>query len=73
MANPDQEAAAGAAVADVVPTEPLAEFCRQLSASDRRLELISGFYADEQSQGRAHATRADWEARFAAFQRRPVS
>lgn len=53
--------------------ETLEEFCAAVSMTDRRVELVAGFYADERRNGRAHDTRDAWQARFAAFQRRPVS
>ncbi len=70
MAKPDQEAAPGAAEQQ---TETLQEFCRNVSLADRRVELIGAFHADETRAGHAHATRAEWTARYAAFQARPVS
>lgn len=53
--------------------ETLEEFCAAVSLADKRVELVAGFYADERRSGRFHDTRAAWESRFAAFQRRPVS
>ena len=64
------------AASEPVPAEQaetLEEFCAAVSMSDRRVELVAGFYADERRSGRAHDTRTAWQARFAAFQRRPVS
>ncbi len=53
--------------------ETLEEFCAAVSQTDRRVELVAGFYADERSAGRSRDTRDAWQARFGAFQRRPVS
>jgi hypothetical protein len=48
------------------------EFCQQLSAADRNVELIAGFYADEKAHGR-HKDSADaFGQRYAAFANRPV-
>ena len=55
------------------PAEMLEEFCAHVSMTDRRVELIAGFHADEKRAQHARATRAEWQRRFAAFQRRPVS
>lgn len=55
------------------PTEPLPDFCRHKSLTDRRVSLIAGFFAAEQADGHHHATRSEWEARFAAFERRPLT
>lgn len=57
----------------VEATETLDEFCAAVSLTDRRVELIAGFYADERRNGRAIDTRDAWNARYAAFQSRPAS
>lgn len=77
MADPktkdDAPAAPAVPVAPVVPAEqadfPLSlnEFCSRLSASDRRVELISAFARNEKTAGRVKALQADYQTRFAAF------
>ncbi len=51
----------------------LEEFCASASMTDRRVEMVAGFYADERRSGRVSDTPDAWRARFVAFQRRPVS
>lgn len=50
----------------------LEEFCSGLSGSDKRVELIAGFYADARATGPAKAPAATYQAAFAAFVTRPA-
>jgi hypothetical protein len=43
------------------------EFCTDLSAHDRRPELIYAFSKDEKRKGHLRDTAANFQARFAAF------
>lgn len=65
-----------AAVAQVeAPSEfplSLEEFCKRLSASDRRVELIGAFHHVEKSAGRDRDTESAYSARFVAFVNQPA-
>lgn len=50
----------------------LAEFCTNLSKTDRRVELIAGFHADERASKRVKSTASDFSARYAKFISKPV-
>lgn len=50
----------------------LEEFCRRLSATDTRVEMVAGFYADETAAGRVKDSSEAFDTRYAAFQSRPV-
>lgn len=60
------------AVAAAVPGITLDEFCQRLSKSDKRVELIAGFHADESSGGRFKDAESQYLARFGAFINKPV-
>ena len=48
------------------------EFVQRLSATDKRVELIHGFYVTEKSQGFLRATESDFRSRFKAFVNKPA-
>lgn len=50
----------------------LEEFCRRLSATDRRVELISGFFASAKLKGQTTGTEDQFKARFEAFINEPA-
>lgn len=51
----------------------LDDFCRDLSTKDRRVELISGFFAREKRLGRAKQTRAEFMRDFDEFMHGPTA
>lgn len=57
---------------DVVDEITIDEFCRRLSNTDKRVEMIGGFHADEKRAGRFKNTEARYRARFEAFVNKPV-
>lgn len=50
----------------------LQEFCTRLSAKDRRVELLKGFFAYETGNGCIKGTEDQLQARFEAFVNKPV-
>lgn len=48
------------------------EFCRRLSISDRRVELLGAFHFDEKRNGRVKDTETNFRARFDEFVNKPV-
>ncbi len=56
----------------VLPQVTLQEFCIFLSGSDNRVELISGFDADERAAGRLKDSEEAYQARYQAFINRPA-
>lgn len=50
----------------------LTEFCTRLSATERRVELIGAFEADERRAGRLKDTAEQFGERFQAFITKPV-
>lgn len=54
--------------------EPLSlqEFCKRLSTSEPRVELISGFEADERIAGSLKDTEQNFAKRYKAFINRPA-
>lgn len=58
----------------VAPAEtiPLEEYLTELSQRDTRHELVNGFYSEERRTQKFHGTRAEYEARYAAFQNAPA-
>lgn len=48
------------------------EFCRDLSRTDRRIELLSAFCAEEDREGRVKDVPSAFASRLAAFAVRPV-
>lgn len=50
----------------------LQEFCKRLSTTEPRVELISGFEADERIAGRLKDTEQKFAARYQAFINRPA-
>lgn len=57
---------------DVEETLTLDEFCRRLSSTDNRVELIGGFHYDEKFNNRVMDTATAFRARYEAFAIRPV-
>lgn len=51
---------------------PLDDFCKGLSVTDRRVELIAGFHSDELRAGRLHDVESAYRERLEAFAVRPV-
>ncbi|MBI1207449.1 MAG: hypothetical protein GC191_09210 [Azospirillum sp.] len=52
-------------------TVTLTEFCARASATDKRVELLAGFYRDENAAGRVTDDESAYRARLAAFIIRP--
>lgn len=50
----------------------LDEFCSRLSQTDRRVELIGGFHADELAAGRVKDTEEAFAVRFIKFINQPA-
>lgn len=50
----------------------LEEFCTRLSAIDKRVELIGGFYADARANGVIKESEAKLKGLFDAFANAPV-
>ena len=50
----------------------LQEFCKRLSTTEPRVELISGFEADERIAGRLKDTEQEFAKRYQAFINRPA-
>jgi len=50
----------------------LDEFCRQLSATDKRVEMIAGFHFSERQAGTVKDHTEAFEARYADFINKPV-
>lgn len=51
---------------------PLDEFCTRLSATDKRVEMISGFHSFMKRGGQTVATQTVFEAAFRDFATRPM-
>jgi hypothetical protein len=58
--------------ADETASVTLEDFCKGLSAADKRVELIGGFHSDEIRNDRLHDTASAYQERFEAFAVRPV-
>ena len=58
--------------ADAPPSVTLDDFCRGLSTTDKRVELIAGFHSDEVRNNRLHDTEPAYFERYEAFAIRPV-
>lgn len=56
-----------------VPTVPLDEWCRDISRTDKRVELIAGFHHTERAAGRVGDTAAAFASRYAAFATAPAA
>jgi hypothetical protein len=50
----------------------LDEVCSRMSLTDRRVELIGAFHADEKANGRTKDTETAYKARFVAFCKQPA-
>lgn len=62
-----------APVDDVVVNEVvLEEFCARLSGTDKRVELIQGFYFEQKRDGKIKGTDAEYHASFQVFITKPV-
>lgn len=51
---------------------PVREFCARLSETDRRVELVSAFYATELAAGRTTDTEQNYSNRFNTFINQPA-
>lgn len=54
------------------PQIPLGDFCRHMSLSDSRVELIGAFHAVEQTAGRVFDLESAYATRFVAFASAPA-
>lgn len=63
---------AGDEVESPAPAITLNDFCIRLSEVEKRVELISGFNADERRNGRTKDSAEAFSARFSAFVSRPA-
>ncbi len=55
------------------PRIPLQVFCERLSETDKRVELISAFFAQaSQDPSQLHGTQAEFSAAFGAFCNQPA-
>lgn len=82
--SPAPKAAEPAVLPDATPPEadpapvpdrfvqPLDHWCADLSATDRRVELIAAFHHEEVAAGRRMDSPDAYAARFAAMATRPV-
>ena len=52
--------------------QSLEEFCTQLSTTDKRVELIGGFFSVEKAAGRIVATASVFLTRFQDFMTQPA-
>lgn len=50
----------------------LKEFCTRISSTDRRVELIGGFFAHEKGAGRMNDFESAYKARLENFAKRPA-
>ncbi|MEY8688440.1 MAG: hypothetical protein AB9M53_00990 [Leptothrix sp. (in: b-proteobacteria)] len=69
MAKPDTTDAAAAPEAIELTLE---EFCTRLSVTDKRVELIGGFYSSEKRAGRVKDVETAFAGRFVAFATQPA-
>ena len=51
---------------------PLDEFCRRLSETVKRVELLGGFEFSERRAGRLKDTEASYRERFETFVKTPI-
>ena len=59
----------------VAPTEfplSLEEYCANRSSTDRRVELIGGFYHVEKVAGRLFDTPTNYDVRYESFRTSPI-
>jgi len=73
----NQESPVPAAVATPSPApttfpQTIDEFCSELSASDKRVEMIYAFSRDEKKHGRVKDMADNYRSRFEAFATKPV-
>lgn len=65
---------------EIVPSEPTApqesetldEFCTRLSQTDKRVEMIGAFHAQERQAGRTKDVASAFTARYQSFCNQPV-
>lgn len=75
---PAKSDTAAPAAAPAPAAEPAAfdltieEWCRSESQTDRRVELLAAFFADERANGVVKDTAANFKARYADFATRPA-
>lgn len=72
MAKPDPEELPKEVIppnpsAEKPPITQLADFCRFLSLSDKRVSMIGAFFGQEKRAGRMHDTEANYKKRYEAF------
>jgi hypothetical protein len=72
MPQPDAQPQPAPAAPESVIETTLEDFCRDLSASDRRVEMIAAFFSDEGGAGHHKDTPDNFAARYESFQRRPA-
>lgn len=70
--TPPESAQPEAVSRDTSDDITLDEFCLRKSRSDKRVELIGGFYADEKREGKGKDSEANFASRFEAFVNKPV-
>lgn len=59
--------------ADAPPEQiTVQEFCQRLSVTDKRVELIAGFYSVEMRESRFKDAEDQFRSRFEAFITKPV-
>lgn len=63
---------ASAPEVSVEPRVLLDEFCRRLSQSVKRPELIAGFHYTQKASGTASATPAAFQAAYEQFVNKPI-
>jgi hypothetical protein len=63
-------AAVSQAVTEFV--QGIEEFCANLSATDRRIEMIGAFYRVEMAAGRTRALPSEFKVRYSAFLTQPA-
>lgn len=66
----DETSEAPAPAADARVT--IGEFCAEMSMTDRRVELLAAFAADETRASRLSDGHGAYAARYAEFRNRPV-
>ncbi len=54
------------------PAITLNEFCTRLSMTDKRVELIGGYHADEKKEGNVKDSEENFKKRFELFIKRPA-
>lgn len=70
--NPAADAPAALNGADVEFSVTLSEWALQTSATDKRIELLNAFAAEESAKGNHRALPSEYRKRYQAFADRPV-